>query len=189
MPRYCCVSGCYTKGGSGIPLYTFKKDWLALAKWKNSSPKTICGLHFEKNIDCEKRNNLTKQCKPTIFPSSHIRLDHNYCLPPPEELLKRKEASDKKFEQITKKLYNTTGTKRKLEEKVKSLESLLSECEQKFSIPEDTMQVLQKAASKVPKTLFERTVKKLKYDQRPFYSPEIKRFSLTLHLHSASAYR
>jgi len=78
MPRYCCVSGCYTKGGSGIPLYTFKKDWLALAKWKNSSPKSICGLHFEKNIICEKRkrNKLTQQCKPTIFPSSHICLHY-----------------------------------------------------------------------------------------------------------------
>ena len=104
----------------------------------------------------------------------YVLLDHSYAKPDHDELCRRLQDSENKVKEYAKKLYRVNGEKRKLEEKVRNLEHVLSECKEKFSISDESMDILSKAASKVPKDLFERAIKKLKYSMHPFYSPEMK---------------
>ena len=51
--------------------------------------------------------------------------------------------------------------KRKLDEKIRSLESVIVEIKDKFSLPEETINLLHSSASQILE-LFQRVIKKLK---------------------------
>jgi len=52
---------------------------------------------------------------------------------------------------------------KKLDEKIRSLESVMVEIKDKFSLPEETINLLHSSASKILEELFQRVIKKLKY--------------------------
>ena len=88
-----------------------------------------------------------------------------------------------------KRLYESNREKRKLENKIQDMESVLSACKTKCNISDESLEVLKRAASEVPRELLARAVKKIKCSYTPNYSPVIKKFALTLHLYSPAAYR
>ena len=68
--------------------------------------------------------------------------------------------------------------KRKLDEKILSLESVIFEIKDKFSLPEETINLLHSSASKILEELFQRVIKKLKYsDCRDKYLPALRSFA------------
>ena len=52
--------------------------------------------------------------------------------------------------------------KRKLDEKIRSLKSVIVEIKDKFSLPEETINLLHSSASKILDELFQRVIKKVK---------------------------
>ena len=59
--------------------------------------------------------------------------------------------------------YCLKAQKRKLDEKIRSLESVIVEIKDKFSLPEETINLLHRSASKILEELFQRVIKKFKY--------------------------
>ena len=191
--KYCSIKWCKTKSGDKISLHNVKKEWLTLAKWKNDSPTRICSLHLEKKFFATSTQKyLRKNAVPSKYLSddyTNVLHDHCYAVPCAQELLRKLHESDSKVEHYAKKLYKSESVKRKLHEKVRTLEDAVSECKSKFSLTENSFEELKKASAKVPMELFERVAKKHKYFIRPMYSPAIRKFALTLHHHSPAAYR
>ena len=67
---------------------------------------------------------------------------------------KRAKGKSSKIRVIPSKL-----KKRKLDEKIRSLESVIVEIKDKFSLPEETMNFLHSSASKILEELFQRVIK------------------------------
>ncbi len=54
---------------------------------------------------------------------------------------------------------------KKLDEKIRSLESVIVEIKDKFSLPDETINLLHSSASKILEELFQRVTKKVKIDK------------------------
>lgn len=76
--RRCCITGCTTYSGMGIPLHRFPKEenilwqWIAVTGVKCVSNQTlICGLHFKEsdyfNLESAIRHKLKKNTVPSLF--------------------------------------------------------------------------------------------------------------------------
>ena len=191
--KYCSVKGCKsTNLSEGKVLHTFKKEWMGLCEWKSEKPNRICSDHFRAGCYKKGKKKLLDNAKPSQFISkneNHSLIDHNYALPSASELSSRLQEMEKKVEDTAKKLYKANCEKRKLEQKIEDLQAVLEECRQKFDLDEDTIDILKKAGSSVPRDLLTRTVKKIKTGNTSHYSPAMRKFALTLHLQSPAAYR
>ena len=182
---YCSVKYCCSN--SSIPeviLHSIREEWLNLVDWKRPNPNVICNKHFPSYIKVNGKK-LSKSAVPSIFNISGavqncsletVLNEQNYAV----QLLKSKrkcmtETQGKKFQNQS---YSLKAQKRKLYEKIRSLESVIVEIKDKFSLPEETINLLHSSASKVLEELFQRVIKKLKYsDCRDKYLPALRSFA------------
>ena len=171
-------------------LHRVKKEWSDCLIWKTSNPSRVCSDHFDSKSYKKGSKKLENNAQPhqeAISQAECVKLDHNYALP--EDVGERLKKSDDMANMYAKRLYESNREKRKLENKIQDLESVLTACKTKCNISDESLEVLKSAASEVPRELLARAVKKIKCSYTPNYSPVIKKFALTLHLHSPAAYR
>ena len=67
-----------------------------------------------------------------------------------------------KGKKIQNQSYSLKAQKRKLDEKIRSLESVIVEIKDKFSLPDEPINLLHSSASKILEELFQRVTKKFK---------------------------
>ena len=188
--KYCSVLGCKTTNKTkGKVLHVVKKEWIDLVDWKTTNPSRICEDHFDSKYKkgSKKLDRLAKPHQQARLPANLVKLDHNYALP--EDVGERWRKSEEKAKMYANRLYESNRGKRKLEEKIHDLESVLIACKKQCNVSDESLEVLKRAASEVPRELLTRAVKKIKCSYTPNYSPVLKKFALTLHLHSPAAYR
>ena len=104
---------------------------------------------------------LSKSAVPSIFniigavqncSLETVLNEYNYAVPAIQKLKKMYDGNTSK----RKKFQNQ---KRKLDEKIRSLESVIVEIKDKFSLPEETINLLHSSASKILEELFQRVIK------------------------------
>ena len=189
--KYCSVFECKTNSKSEHKvLHQVKKEWITLCDWKTENPSKICSDHFDLKYYKKGSKRLHENAKPCLtseLQANFVKLDHSYALP--GNIKERLKKSDNLAEMYAKRLYESNRAKRKLEGKIQDLETVLFSCKEKYNISDESLDVLKRAASEVPSELLTRAVKKIKCSYTPNYSPVLKKFALTLHLHSPAAYR
>ena len=104
-------------------------------------------------------------------------------------LEKHNESLESSNTKLTKKC---KGLKRKLTSIQKHFDDLQRELDNmklKYNMPDNVSETLNQCADELPRELFLSTYKKAKGITVRDYHPAVRKFSMTLHLYSAKAYR
>ena len=191
--KYCSVKNCKnTSEDRGIVLHIIKNEWKNVVDWKTETPYRICSAHFIESNYLTDGKNLTYDAKPSrciTVNKSHVLHDHAYALPTADILAERLKKSEEENRSVKRELKKCKAEKRKLEDEIDGLDSVLRECKRKFNISQTSVEALEALSSSIPKELFDRAAKKMKFGSNPPYSRALKKFASTLHFHSPAAYR
>ena len=106
----------------------------------------------------KKLENNAQPHQEAISQAECVKLDHSYALP--GDVGERLKKSDDMANMYAKRLYESNREKRKLENKIQDLESVLTACKTKCNISDESFEVLKSAASEVPRELLARAVKR-----------------------------
>lgn len=184
---YCSVKYCCSNSSiPGVILHSIREEWLNLVDWKRPNPNVICNEHFPSYIKVNGKK-LSKSAVPSIFniigavqncSLETVLNEYNYAVPAIQKLKKMYDGNTSKGKKFQNQSYSLKAQKRKLDEKIRSLESVIVEIKDKFSLPEETINLLHSSASKILEELFQRVIKKLKYsDCRDKYLPALRSFA------------
>ena len=88
--------------------------------------------------------------------------EYNYAVPAIQKLKKMYVGNTSTGKKFQNQSYPPKPQKRKLDEKIRSLESVIVEIKDKFSLPEETINLFHSSASKILEELFHRVIKKVK---------------------------
>ncbi|KAG8173931.1 hypothetical protein JTE90_014540 [Oedothorax gibbosus] len=103
--------------------------------------------------------------------------------------LKRKlEVAEASVQNCKKKIKLLQQTNRRNQKKISDLKSLMKECKNKGLITDDSLQILYKAAGPNKELITRQLCKVTNSPIAKFYSPELRKFALTLHFYSPRAY-
>jgi Transposase protein len=161
----------------------------------------ICSAHFEKDCFLEQntKRHLKPGCVPTLFlkPDDQslpaivsVRLDHNYYLPTQAELKRRLNIASDELVASKKHIKRLKESRRRQKQKCQSVRDVLRELQKKKLLSETNLEKLLESGSKVPAQLFQRLVDSKHKDvvSRKHYTPDLKRFAVTLQYYSNKAY-
>ena len=163
---YCSVKYCCSNSSiPGVILHSIREEWLNLVDWKRPNPNVICNEHFPSYIKVNGKK-LSKSAVPSIFniigavqncSLETVLNEYSYAIQKLKKMYDGMTSKGKKFQNQS---YSLKAQK-KLDEKIRSLESVMVEIKDKFSLPEETINLLHSSASKILEELFQR-VKKVK---------------------------
>ena len=184
---YCSVKYCCSNSSiPGVILHSIREEWLNLVDWKRPNPNVICNENFPSYIKVNGKK-LSKSAVPSIFniigavqncSLETVLNEYNYAVPAIQKLKKMYDGNTSKRKKFQNQSYSLKAQKRKLDKKIRILESVIVEIKDKFSLPEVTINLLHSSASKILEELFQRVIKKLKYsDCRDKYLPALRSFA------------
>ena len=144
-------------------MHIIRKEWINIVDWKTSTPYIICSVHFiesDYSADGKKLKNDAKPSRYVRVNVSHVLHDHAYALPSADILAERLKKSEEETRSVKRELKKCKAEKRKLEDEIDGLDSVLRECKQKFNISQTSLEALEALSSTIPKKLFDRAAKK-----------------------------
>ena len=199
--RVCAVKNCQPTQGIKrtifkFPVKQFTAEWLPFLGqplyWEPKVNSGLCSLHYCPEDLRSNGKRLADGAQPFQSQVMNSRGDHSYAIQA-ENVAEEIKQLREKNEALRRKHKNTLRVKRRLVDKVESLESAIDQSIRKTgAIVDDTsMQNLLEKSSRLPAEFLKTYSKKLKtstYNVQE-YSEPMREFALTLHNISPKAYR
>ena len=155
--------------------------------WKKVKHIFICDLHFESH-DAKRLNFNVVSPLMQQQVNEQVQNDHDYVNE--NNLLKEEGELQKELRVLKQANYYLKRKNNMLQSKLSDFQTKVKDLHKRYELSYSLVESLHNCTSEVPKEIFELTSKRARgISMKKDYHPAIRKFALTLHLCSATAYR